>query len=73
MENKTSWLVQMEVGACLMAAAIVAFFLMLAHTLWEKELGSQIKHFPARKRITKVKTNMNTLEIKGDWNIAKGK
>jgi hypothetical protein len=32
-ENKT-WLIEVEVGACLMAVAIVAFSLMLGHTLW---------------------------------------
>jgi len=34
MDNKT-WLVEVEVGACLMAVAIVAFSLMLGHTLWK--------------------------------------
>jgi hypothetical protein len=33
MDNKT-WLVEMEVAACLMTVAIVAFSLMLGHTLW---------------------------------------
>ena len=44
----------MEVGACLMAAAIVAFFLMLAHTLWE-ELGSQIKTLSRQETDNKSK------------------
>jgi uncharacterized protein YjbJ (UPF0337 family) len=30
-------------------------------------------NFPSHWRRTKNKTNMNTLEIKGDWNITKGK
>jgi hypothetical protein len=33
MENKT-WLIEMEVAACLMAVAILAFTLMVGHTLW---------------------------------------
>jgi hypothetical protein len=32
-KNKT-WLIEVEAGACLMAVAIVAFSLMLGHTLW---------------------------------------
>jgi len=34
MDNKT-WLVEMEVAACLVAAAIAAFALMLGDTLWK--------------------------------------
>jgi hypothetical protein len=33
MDNKT-WLVEVEVATCLIAVAIVAFSLMLGHTLW---------------------------------------
>jgi hypothetical protein len=33
MENKTR-LIEVEVAACLLAAAIVAFTLMMGHTLW---------------------------------------
>jgi len=33
-ENKT-WLIEVEVGDCLMAVAIVAFSLMLDHTLFD--------------------------------------
>jgi hypothetical protein len=33
MKNKT-WFVEVEVTACMMAVAIVAFTLMVGHTLW---------------------------------------
>jgi hypothetical protein len=33
MKNKT-WLVEVELAACLMAVAAVAFTLMMGHTLW---------------------------------------
>ena len=33
MDNKT-WLVEVEVVACILAGAIVAFSLMLGNTLW---------------------------------------
>jgi hypothetical protein len=33
MKNET-WLVEVEFAACLMAVAIVAFTLMMGHTLW---------------------------------------
>jgi hypothetical protein len=33
MEIKT-WLIELQVAACLMAAAIIAFTLMMGHTLW---------------------------------------
>ena len=38
MDNKT-WLVEMEVAACLVAVAIVAFTLMLGNTLWKSASG----------------------------------
>jgi len=33
MDNKT-WLVEVEVAVCILAGAIVAFTLMMGHTLW---------------------------------------
>jgi hypothetical protein len=33
MKNKT-WLIEAELAACLMAVAIVAFTLMMGHSLW---------------------------------------
>jgi hypothetical protein len=33
MKNKT-WLIEVEFAACLVAVAIVAFTLMMGHTLW---------------------------------------
>jgi hypothetical protein len=33
MDNKT-WLLEVEVAACILAGAIVAFSLMLGNTLW---------------------------------------
>jgi hypothetical protein len=33
MDNKT-WLVEVEVAACILAVAIVALTLMVGHTLW---------------------------------------
>ena len=38
MDNKT-WLVEMEVAACFVAVAIVAFALMLGNTLWKSVAG----------------------------------
>jgi uncharacterized membrane protein len=38
MNNKT-WLIEVEVAACTMAGAIVAFTLMLGHTLWKSLAG----------------------------------
>jgi hypothetical protein len=38
MNNKT-WLIEVEVAACIMAGAIVAFTLMLGHTLWKSLAG----------------------------------
>jgi nitrogen fixation-related uncharacterized protein len=33
MKNQT-WLIEMELAACLLAVAIIAFTLMVGHTLW---------------------------------------
>jgi hypothetical protein len=38
MDNKT-WLVEVEVAACLLAGVIVAFTLMMGHTLWQSMTG----------------------------------
>jgi len=38
MDNKT-WLLEMEVAACFVAVAIVAFALMLGNTLWKSVTG----------------------------------
>lgn len=37
------------------------------------ESGSQIKKFPSMSAAKKQNKYMTTLEIKGDWNITKGK
>jgi len=48
MDNKT-WLVEMEVAACFVAAAIVAFTLMLGNTLWNSVASKKQQNtFPSR-------------------------
>ena len=37
-ENKT-WLIEVEVAACLVAVAMAAFTLMVGHTLWKSLAG----------------------------------
>ena len=38
MDNRT-WLVEAEVAACVLAGAIIAFTLMVGHTLWKTMAG----------------------------------
>jgi hypothetical protein len=38
MEHRT-WLIEVEVAACILAGAIVAFTLMVGHTLWKTVAG----------------------------------
>jgi hypothetical protein len=37
--NNRTWLIEAEVAACILAAAIVAFTLMMGHTLWKSVAG----------------------------------
>ncbi len=37
--DKKTWLLEMEVAACFVAAALVAFALMLGNTLWKNVTG----------------------------------
>ncbi|MGB7748727.1 MAG: hypothetical protein WBN75_15740 [Verrucomicrobiia bacterium] len=43
MENKT-WLTEVEVAACIMAVAMTAFTLMVAHALWKSLAGDNDKN-----------------------------
>jgi hypothetical protein len=38
MEHKT-WLIEVAVVACILAGAIIAFTLMVGHTLWKTTVG----------------------------------
>ena len=38
MEHRT-WLMEAEVAACILAASILAFTLMVGHTLWKTVAG----------------------------------
>jgi choline-glycine betaine transporter len=42
-ENKT-WLTEVEVAACIMAVAMTAFTLMVAHALWKSLAGDNDKN-----------------------------